>query len=301
MTPDLNYEWFRLNSIKGIGNKSLHKIRYALTDKMINMADLWGLSFAELREIGLTTPVCLQINKREDDSSIREAYGDLLAKNIAFIHLQHDDYPRWINGKLGNEAPACLFCLGETSIIHNPCISIAGSRNASEVVLNLTKRIASDLAENGFTIVSGYAKGIDTAAHIGALEAGGKTVKILYYGIENYRKKVDFREFDPNNTLVVSQFGMNTGWHGHNAMERNKLITALSKALLIVESADETNEDETHSGSFNAGMTALELNIPLLVYNLTSIGIDSPGNKKLIEYGGIKVTAENIQDVIESL
>jgi DNA processing protein len=179
-------------------------------------------------------------------------------------------------------------------------VAIVGSRNASEWALRCARLIAREFGRRGVVIVSGYARGIDSEAHKGALEGKrGATVIVLPEGLLEF--KPNKLEGIPNwrkRTLVLSQFAPHEKWKASNAMKRNEVICALSDAVIVVEAGPERDENGKMSGSFQAGKTALKLGVPLFViipepgqlpFDDGSILNVPVGNAKLAEEGAISL------------
>ena len=139
----------------------------------------------------------------------------------------------------------------------------------------------------GLNVVSGYAKGVDSEAHLGALAAEGTTTMVLPYGIKELRQKSAFRKFDwQRDVLVVSQFAPDVKWLARNAMARNKLVCGLSKAVVVIESGLERDAQGKMSGTFNTAQTALSMDLPLFVLNPKCFDNPPKGNADLIKLGG---------------
>jgi len=146
-------------------------------------------------------------------------------------------------------------------------VAIVGSRKASEKGVECARLLAKEFGSQGVVVVSGYALGIDTAAHQGALEEGdGATIIVLAEGINRFnpQKLKDIPNWRER-TLVLSQFGPDAKWSSTNAMMRNEIICQLADAVIVVEAGPEKDESGKMSGSFQAGKTALRLGVPLFV------------------------------------
>ena len=130
------------------------------------------------------------------------------------------------------------------------------------------------------TVVSGYAKGIDTATHLAAVKAGGTTVIVLAEGILRFRRKRAYAHegFDWSRSLVVSQFPPLQTWSVGAAMSRNAVIAGLGLALVVVE-AGETG------GTLNAGLQALDMGRPVIALDFSSQ--TPPGNAILLRRGAV--------------
>ena len=101
--------------------------------------------------------------------------------------------------------------------------------------------------------------------------------------------------------LLVSQFKPNEPWGAHNAMVRNKLVCALSKAVIVISSGPEKDQKGRMSGTFDAGKTALKLGIPLFVLSPNLLSTKPEGNAQLIKMGAKEITdCENIAELINS-
>lgn len=169
-----------------------------------------------------------------------------------------------------------------------------GSRNVEEAAISMTSALAKGLAYEGFNIVSGYAKGVDSAAHLGALESEGTTTIVLSLGILNFEAKKDFKPwFSARNTLVLSQFNPTDKWMARHAMARNKLVCALSEAVIIISSGKEVDDRGKMSGTFDAAKTAMNMNIPVFVLSPKCFNVPPEGNQNLIQLGGHEISPEN--------
>lgn len=174
-----------------------------------------------------------------------------------------------------------LAVIGNSALIGQSAIGICGSRNASPRGLAHSSQFARFAVELGFVVVSGYARGVDSEAHRGAMSAGGGTIAVLAEGINSFYVRRTLKDHNPESRLTaVSEFDPNAKWTAWRAMDRNKLIVGLSKGLVVVE-AGETG------GTLAAGRECLRQRKPLLVlaYDRRSV----LGNELLISEGGIPV------------
>ncbi len=167
----------------------------------------------------------------------------------------------------------------------------------------IARKLAGDLARSGINVVSGYAKGVDSEAHLGALEAEGTTTIVLPYGIKELHQKKMFKEFDwKRDVLAVSQFDPSVKWLASNAMIRNKLVCAISKAVVVIESGPERDTQGKMSGTFNTGITTLKMGLPLFVVKPSCLDNPPNGNVSLIELGGIGLDGANgAEQIVEHI
>jgi DNA processing protein len=300
------YYWFLLSRIKGVGMRTLHAIHECLTEAGLSIDDALRLEWVDFHQ------VVPQLDRRAydsiacgADSNVEHEARTLQERGVHIVHLGDERYPSLVLDRLGRDAPPLLYCRGYLGLLEVDGIAIVGSRRASLTGLALAGELAGELALSAKNVVSGYAAGVDTEAHLGALRQQGTTTMVLSTGVLEFRPKPDLQHLPwEGNVLVISQFNPRERWFARNAMARNKLVCALSRAVVVVESGPEIDEQGRTSGTFDAARTALRLGVPLFVFDSHVGGVSGTGNTKLIELGGIAVTHDNacrrIIDVIES-
>ena len=218
----------------------------------------------------------------EDSGKVYAEYEQLKTQGIELIYPRHLDFPPHLL-----EIAPMLFIKGQRKLLTSDGVAIVGSRNVSDTGIRVARELAAELANAGLNVVSGYAKGVDSEAHLGALAAEGTTTMVLPYGIKELRQKSAFRAFDwQQDVLVVSQFDPDVKWLARNAMARNKLVCALSKAIIVIESGPERDPQGKMSGTFNTAQTALSMNLPLFVLDPKCFDNPPKGNADLINLGG---------------
>jgi DNA processing protein len=160
-------------------------------------------------------------------------------------------------------------------------VGTCGSRNAGENGLRAASLCGEEAAAHDLSVISGYARGVDMATHIAALESRGHTVIVLPEGIERFRiKQGAFAEaWDPARVLVVSQFSPTQPWTAGSAMTRNLTIVGLALALVVVEAGE-------RGGTLAAGLQAMEVGRPVLALEFEDT---APGNRILLDRGAIPV------------
>lgn len=193
--------------------------------------------------------------------------------------------------------PPLLYVMGNTDVLGKHSVAICGSRHASPDGLGHAQTFGRVAAESGLCVVSGYAKGVDTCAHLGALDVYGSTVIVLAEGILNFRLKRDFRSVQRfwDNVVVVSQFPPEQPWTVYAAMERNRVICGLARGLVVVEAHD-------RGGTLAAGRECLRQKKPLWVMQHALPRDDCAGNRVLLNEGGIGVrTIRDLRSALSSL
>lgn len=290
-----SYFWFRLFRTRGIGPKSLVSIARTLEKFQLQPAEIphskaeLSACFPELAKI-LNSKIFL-----EDRDEIYQEYKQLEIEGVDIIYPGLSVCPAELFGYAEKyDISSVLFAKGPKTLLRVDGVSIVGSRNVSPKGIIASREIAANLANRGINVISGYAKGVDSEAHLGALKAQGTTTIVLGYGIKELRKKKDFKEYNwDRDVLVISQFQPNARWMARNAMARNKLVCALSRAVVVIESGPEKDLNGKMSGTFNAAKTALSMNLPLFVISPSFFDEPPRGNLDLIDLGGIELDPSN--------
>ena len=192
------------------------------------------------------------------------------------------------------DCPLGLYMLGDVMCLKKPCVSIVGSRRSTLYGISVAKKLAAGLARAGFCVVSGMARGIDAAAHEGALEAGGSTLAVLGSGIDIVYPPENKELYDAirQKGLIVSEFPFGRTVNRQTFPMRNRIISGLSEAVIVVESA-------IHGGSMITANTAGEQGRTLMAIPGRIDQVSSQGCHQLIRDGAILVTS--VEDVLEEL
>jgi DNA processing protein len=168
-------------------------------------------------------------------ASISEEARALASENFTALIVGVEGYPTQLAAVEG--APPVLFCRGPTELLTSTGIGICGSRNVSDEGLRAATACGEAAAEEGLTVISGYARGVDMASHVAALKGGGRTIVVLPEGITRFRvRRGELASvWNPSRSLVVSQFSPTQPWSASAAMMRNVVIFGLGLALVVVE------------------------------------------------------------------
>jgi len=179
-----------------------------------------------------------------------------------------------------HKAPRLLHCLGNLDLLVSKTIGFSGSRKASARGLDLAEAYAGQFAREGWTVVSGYATGLDEVSHRAALAAGGSTILVLPHGLDGFRLRPELRKlWDWRRTLVVSQFEHQKPFQAFRAIQRNAVIAGLSRGVLVFEPG-------SLGGTLNTGMTTLALKIPLFAAVYQGMPPTAVGHRLLLARGG---------------
>jgi DNA processing protein len=284
-------EWIALNMTPGIGPRAAAK----LLERFGSAEAVFGAPRVELERLRLRAEAIESIMARDlfekaalEIERVRELGADVLL-------LDDGVYPALLREVF--DPPITLYVKGAwAECLEQPCVAIVGSRRCSTYGQNAAGMLARDLAKRNVTIVSGLARGIDAAAHRGALEAGGRTVAVMGTGIDQIYPR-DHRklaaEILDNKGALVSEFPLATPPAPQNFPYRNRVISGLSLGVIIIEAAE-------NSGSLITARMALEQGREVFAVpgNITSR--NSFGTNYLIKGAGAKLV-QQWQDVASEL
>lgn len=203
------------------------------------------------------------------------------SETITVISELDESVPSWLQ-KL--ETVPWVFAVGDHSILDRSTVGFSGQRDAGESALAITEAMGRQAAREGFTVVSGGARGIDMAAHTAVLDAGGRTAVILPQGIATWNAP---SSLVGANVLAISEDVPWELWNTESAMRRNRMIVELSDVFTVPQSG-------TSGGSHSTGMFALKHRVVTWVPDL---GPDFPGNRKLLQHGAKLLEFESSPDL----
>lgn len=230
---------------------------------------------------------------KKDFSNINpeKEFENLEKSNIQIILSTENNFPK--NLKEMPWPPFAIYTNGDLK--EYPSIAIVGTRKATAVGKNTAKQLAKELAQNKFSIISGLALGIDESAHSGALEVGGITVAVLPTGIGNIYPKQNqglAERILKNNGVLLSEFPIKYRPYASSFIQRNRIISALSQATIIIEAPEK-------SGAMATARFALEQNREIFVVPGPANHPNYKGSHKLIRDGARLVS--NFNEIMEDL
>jgi len=190
------------------------------------------------------------------------------------------------------DAPPFFWLLGQEKALSAPSIAIVGARNASSLGTRMARNLAKDLGEAGFTIVSGLARGVDTASHVGSLKTG--SVAVLAGGIETIypAENTELAKNILDAGALMSEQPVGLVAHARHFPMRNRLISGLAQAVVVIEAASK-------SGSLITARNALDQGRDILVVPGHPMDSRSTGCNQLIRDGATLV--RSVDDIIEAL
>lgn len=189
--------------------------------------------------------------------------------------------------------PQKLYVLGDEQILNNECVSIVGSRNCTEYGKNIAKKFANELAINGVTIVSGMAKGIDSVAHIGAMEVQGKTIAVLGSGFNHiFPDKEVFEKILENGGAIITEYEPKVDVFPQGFRDRNRIVAGLGIGVIVIEAKEKSGTGITaeYAKQFNRKVFC----IPHRIGDETGVGTN-----RLIKRGAMLIT--ETQDLLPYL
>lgn len=178
----------------------------------------------------------------------------------------------------GDDAPTVLYGYGDPSLLSTPCMSVVGARKATAYGLAGCDMVARMCAAHSITVVSGGALGCDGRAHQAALQSGGSTIVVLGGGarvVYPRQHRALFERAVAQGSVIISQFGWDTPPARYTFIKRNRIIAALSKALVVCESG-------FASGTYSTAVTAEDLGRELLAIPGSIFATSTRGSNRLI-------------------
>ena len=280
--------WFSRIEKLSSRKKEMLLIQYNLPEKIYNL-DKFELTHIEFLNYEEVEDV-LNNKYREN----LEEYSKYMEKNnIQLITMFENEYPERLKNIY--DKPVLLYVVGNTELLKRNSVAIVGSRNCSEYGKNISRKIAYDLAKQNICVISGLAKGIDKYSHIGALDATGKTIAVIGSGLDNiypYENKNLYERIIKNDGLIVTEYVIGTKPCKINFPARNRIISGLSDAIVVVEAG-------LRSGALITADFGLEQGKEIFAIPGNINSLNSQGTNELIKQGAVLVTkSEDITDVL---
>jgi DNA processing protein len=246
LSTNLHY-WLAALHLPDIGPRTILQ----WLDHFITIDALFNASSAERQAIGLSRRHSLLLDAPNWPAVERDLTW-LQAAGHALIAFDADNYPPLL--KTLSDPPLVLYVLGDPAVLTHHQLAIVGARNATPAGLNHAEQFSYHLAAAGFTITSGLALGIDAASHRGALTAQGITIGVMATGINQIYPSSHRQlaaEIADHGGAIISEFPLSTPPKAGHFPRRNRIISGLSRGVLVVEAA-------IKSGSLITARHALE-------------------------------------------
>ncbi len=280
--------WIGFNKVRGIGPARLR----ALLDFFGSIEAAWHAPEDALREVGLD---------RRSLASLLEARARLdLAAELARVQRAEVDVLTWEDSRYParlraiNDPPPVLYVRGELRPEDDWAVAMVGTRRASAYGREAARLLASELARAGVTIVSGLAVGIDAQVHRAAIEAGGRTLAVLGSGVdiiypwENSKLAAEI----VRHGALISEYPLGTQPEASNFPPRNRIISGLSRGVVVVEAGEQSGALITADFAADQGRDVFAVPGSIFARN-------SQGTNKLIRDGATPVLSAS--DILEAL
>lgn len=291
----LDNQWLLLSLLPRFATRARERV-LANTD---SLPDLLTMNPATLKALGLAAEPLAAIHawQAEDFShpviaELMRIRNDCQQAGIRLIGQHHEHFPEAL--RQIHDAPMLLYALGDTGLLLQDQIGVVGSRNATRAGLDHARKFSAELGRRGLLVTSGLALGIDGAAHAGALDAGHPTVAVVGCGLDRLypaqHRQLAYRIID--NGLIVSEYPPGTQARAANFPKRNRIISGLSRGVLVVEAS-------LKSGSLITARTALEQGREVFAIPGSVHSPVARGCHQLIRQGARLV--ETADDILEEL
>ncbi len=280
--------WVGFNLVKGIGAVRLQ----ALRDHFGDLSIAWQAPLDALRAAGLGPKVAERLLQVRAGIDLDRLLDQIAAQGIAILTWEDQAYPKCL--KEIDQPPPVLYLRGELTPEDEWAIAMVGTRRITAYGRQVAEELASSLAQNGVTVISGLARGVDAIAHGSALKAGGRTLAVLGCGVD--------RIYPPEHRALaekmiahgalLSDYAPGTPPDASNFPPRNRIISGLSMAVVVVE-AGET------SGALITAQFAADQGREVFAVPGNILAVQSKGTNRLIQQGAHPLlSAQDLLDVL---
>ena len=286
---DSRLSWLALKMIPNLGN-----ITYKhLVERFGDPATVFKAKLNNLLEVeGLRLDIAKRILGRAWDGNPQEELMTIEKSGIRLITLSDSSYPKDLREI--HDPPPILYLRGNDIPSDRTIVAVVGSRNPSHYGLKVTEEICQALAQRNMSVVSGMAKGIDSAAHRGCLRGRGFTIAVLGSGMDIIYPESNTNLFNhiAEEGSILTEFPLGTPPEAWNFPTRNRIISGLSKGVVVVEASK-------RSGSLITASLALDQGREVLAVPGSIESFKSTGTHLLIKQGAKLV--ENADDIVQEL
>lgn len=284
--PRLYYVGFSF--VKGIGSVRVSNLLETFGD----LTTAWYATPENLEKAGLGPKLIRNIIAVRTQISLDEVGKRLKNLEIKYVTWDDPEYPKRILET--NQPPPVLFFRGNLLSDDDWAVAVVGTRKATSYGKQVTTEMTEILAKSGVTIVSGLARGIDTVSHISALNAGGRTIAVLGSGIDQIYPPENSKLVEKivSNGAIISDYPPGTPPDSANFPPRNRIISALSRAVIVVEAGE--NSGALITAAFAAEQGREVFSVPGGIY-----APQSKGTNRLIQQGArLLVKATDVLEVL---
>lgn len=279
-----------LSQTEGLGARKIAAILKHFKDP----EEIWYAPRENLAQIPSLSPLNVDTIIKERSKELLDAYiKKLKSLNISYVTVQNENYPKLLAEI--HDPPAVLYYIGELPEYSRGAVSIIGARRCSEYGMTVSQRLSRELAQRGILIISGMAKGIDSSAHWGALEGEGKTIAVLGCGADICYPSENriLRDRIIKNGCVISEYPPGTKPMPGNFPVRNRIISGLSEAVVVIEAAERSGTLITVDMALEQGREVLA--VPGNITSKLSTGVNN-----LIKQGASALVT-GYRDVLDAI
>jgi DNA processing protein len=280
--------WIGFNLIKGIGAVRLQ----ALIQHFGDLEVAWKAAPADLAEAGLGRKVIERLIQARAEVDLPKLWERIESQGIKILTWQDESYP----GRLReiDQPPPVLYVRGEYLPDDLFAVALVGTRRVTAYGRQITEEISAFLAANGITVISGLARGVDAIAHQSTLKAGGRTIAVLGSGVDKIYppEHRGLAEQMTERGAIISDYALGTPPDASNFPPRNRIISGLSLAVVVIE-AGET------SGALITAEFAAEQGREVFAVPGSILAPQSKGTNKLIQRGALPLLTMN--DLMQAL
>lgn len=241
--------WVGFNLIKGIGSVKTR----LLLEKCETLENAWKAPSQELLSIGLSEKIVQSFVSKRKQLDLNAIWEKIVDKGIEVLTWDDQNYPRKLLEI--DQPPPVLYSRGKLKSEDDWAIAIVGTRRMSVYGRQVTQDLGTILAAKGVTVVSGLARGIDSIAHNAALDAGGRTLAVLGCGVDIIYPPENRKLYERilESGAVISEYPPGTFPESSNFPPRNRIISGLSQATVVVEAGETSGALITASFAANQG------------------------------------------------
>ena len=280
--------WLALNRIPHLGAVRFRRLEAYFGE----LANAWSASAGELRAAGIEERVACEIAAARQQTSPDAEVEQLRKAGVEALNWHDPGYPSRL--KEISDPPPVLYVKGNLLPSDELAVAVVGTRNATAYGREVASRLAADLAQQGITIVSGLARGIDYAAHRAALDSGGRTIAAVASGLDIVypREHTGMFQSIQEHGAAISELPLGTRPDRRRFPRRNRLISGTSLGTLVVEAGES-------SGALITVKHALEQDREVFCVPGSILSPASRGTNRLIQEGAKLVLDFN--DILEEL
>jgi len=279
-----------LNMLPGIGSVTALRLK----ERFGSFAALFDLSerdFASVRSVG--TGRAARFASEFGNVPYKEEIERASRSGVQLVTLLNDEYPLLL--KEISDPPLCLYVAGEPKILNQSGCAVIGTRHATLYGKETARRFGYQLAAAGYSVISGFARGIDTEAHMGAVQADGVTVAVLGSALDKMYPQENKKfagELIEKGSAIITEYPFGRQADRQTFPQRNRIVSGMSRGVLVIESPLRSGTLITVGQALEQGRVVMA--VPGRVDSRTSMG-----SNRLIREGARLVTS--VDDVLEEL